>query len=301
MDKKHVGIIIDLDGLSLKGAEAFVNEIVNDYKKFLSYIWCFSFNLKFITDHGARLLVKFFHDHSVRVMIDGKFEDRPDLMAEAAKTLYEVSTEIFTVRASAGIEAMKAVMNALRKAGVNNEIFFNLLSKDEDFKNQDEGFKKKKEQKYKWKGPMVLAETILPFSNKKERATIQPQGNCRAIVQFAEYALAAGLNGIICPTYSLKFLNDKKFDIFSKVVSDAYPGYILDDFNFEKDNGLYYLSVADAVKGGADAVIIGKHITKPPATTTLGSFDAISQIIEEINGVTVGQDTKKIIIPEIAK
>src|SRR3989338_5876281 len=106
--KKHLvraqdKIIVALDVPSLDKARQLVEDLA-------PYVWCFKVGLELLTAVGTPKVVKFIHLLGGEVFYDGKFDDIPNTVAEAAKVIANLNVKMFSVHASAGRRSIEAAV-----------------------------------------------------------------------------------------------------------------------------------------------------------------------------------------------
>ncbi len=121
----------------------------------------------------------------------------------------------------------------------------------------------------------VLVVTVLTFLGENETFTIFGESPKNKVVQFAQQAWLAGADGIICSPQELNFIgNNFELAGLLKVVPGVRPKWAT--LNDQKRS----ITPEEAIRAGADLLVIGRPITKPPFELT--SISAAKAIIEEI-------------------
>lgn len=128
------------------------------------------------------------------------------------------------------------------------------------------------------KGAMkALAVTILTSFNEKDVERIYGQrSSIFKVMQFARDAVDVGMDGIICSPKELVALRQSNLPKgFLKVTPGVRPNWA------SQDDQKRVMTPAEAIKAGADYLVIGAPIRKPPAE--IGTpVDAAKKIAEEI-------------------
>lgn len=166
MTKAQDRIIVALDVGSLDQAEALVQELA-------SHVGCFKVGLQLLTAVGAPKVVEFLHALGGKVFLDGKFDDIPNTVGEAAAAASSLGVAMFNVHASAGIEAMMA---AVKNKGASQ----------------------------------VLAVTVLTSLEENNAHLIFGAPSKAKVLQLARDAKLAGCDGIICSPQELELLGKQK-------------------------------------------------------------------------------------------
>lgn len=156
------------------------------------------------------------------VMADPKLHDIPNTVKNRVKKYAATNPDFITVHASGGIAMMRA---AVENCGDSK----------------------------------ILAVTVLTSLNEKE-CTINLGGPIKAkVLQYARNAALAGVHGIVCSPKELEFLSQfPELKTLIKVTPGIRPGWHLDP----KDDQSRVTTPADAIKMGADYIVIGRPIVK---------------------------------------
>jgi orotidine-5'-phosphate decarboxylase len=159
-------IIVALDVDSLDKAGLLVEMLA-------PHVGCFKVGLELLTAVGAPMVVDFVHSLGGQVFFDGKFDDIPNTVGKASKTVAAMDVKMFNVHASAGIEAMQAAV---------------------DNKGHS----------------LVLAVTVLTSLDENNASLIFGTSVKAKVLQLARDAQIAGCDGIICSPQELEFLGRQK-------------------------------------------------------------------------------------------
>ena len=158
------------------------------------------------------------------VMWDAKFHDIPNTMAAAARKVAKWS-EMFTLHASAGSKAMEAVAKACEESSA-----------------------------------LPLAVTVLTSLDDAECQSIYGDTPGKKVVQFARMALDSGIRGLVCSPQELIILGDA--GLLSKLTT-VIP-CIRPVWAKNKDDQSRTMTPGEAVRAGADYLVIGRPISQPP-------------------------------------
>lgn len=159
-------IIVALDVDSLDKVKLLVESLA-------PYVGCFKVGLELLTAVGAPKVIEFVHSLDGQVFYDGKFDDIPNTVGDAAKAVAELNVKIFNVHASAGIEAMMA---AVANKGQS----------------------------------LVLAVTVLTSLEENNANLIFGAPSKAKVLQLARDAKISGCDGIICSPQELELLGKQK-------------------------------------------------------------------------------------------
>ena len=159
-----------------------------------------------------------------KIFLDLKLYDIPNTMADAAEEIANFGlVDMFNVHASAGVEAMKTVMNRIK-----------------DIPNK----------------PLVLAVTALTsFDNDSFKAIYNEDINTKA-TQFAIDTYSSGVDGVVCSAY-------ESFDIknnTSKEFITLCPG--IRPFGEDSGDQKRVADIAFAKENLVDFIVVGRPIYK---------------------------------------
>lgn len=208
------------------------------------YVGYFKVGLELITAVGAPTVIEYIHSRGGKVFYDGKFNDIPNTVGKASKAVATLNVRMFNIHASSGLESIKA---AVANKGDS----------------------------------LVLGVTILT-SIDEECYSIFGDTPVKKVLEFAEMLLKEGADGIICSPQELKFLadcrdynDDKKFSSLIKVTPGIRPIWAA------VGDQKRIMTPSEAIKAGADYLVIGRPITNPPKEVG-GPVEAAKMIVEEI-------------------
>ena len=159
-------VIVALDVKSLDEAGELVDQLS-------PYVSIFKIGLEIITANGVPLTVQYIQRRKGGVFLDGKFNDIPKTVGEAAAAASLLQVAIMNVHASSGIEAMAAAAKYGKPA-------------------------------------KVLAVTVLTSLEENNAHLIFGAPSKAKVLQFARDALVAGIDGIICSPLELPLLRKQK-------------------------------------------------------------------------------------------
>ena len=159
-----------------------------------------------------------------KIFLDLKLYDIPNTMADAAEEIAKFGlVDMFNVHASAGIEAMKTVMDRIK-----------------DIQNK----------------PLVLAVTALTsFDNESFKAIYNEDINTKAI-QFAKDTYNSGVDGVVCSAY-------ESFDIKNNTSKDFItlcPG--IRPFGEDSGDQKRVADIPFAKENLVDFIVVGRPIYK---------------------------------------
>ncbi len=122
----------------------------------------------------------------------------------------------------------------------------------------------------------VLAVTVLTSLSEEEAYLSYGAPSKAKVIQFARWAKIAGVDGLICSAQELEVLGRcEEFNDLLKVTPGIRPKWA------QKGDQNRVMTPAEAIEAGADYLVIGRPIRKPPEE--IGSpVNAAKKIAEEI-------------------
>jgi len=159
------------------------------------------------------------------ICLDLKLYDIPNTMATAAERIYELGVNMITIHASAGEQAMKAVMAAL---------------------------------KGKQNAPKVLAVTVLTSFTHSHCMEVYDDGREATARNLAEIAILSGVDGVVCAASdleSIRAIQDARKPRPSIV--KFVPGIELKP---RSDDQQRKGTLREVIQGGADYIVVGRPI-----------------------------------------
>ncbi len=210
------------------------------------------FGLQLATAESWALGIAAARERGFKVFCDAKFKDIPNTVEQAAYALTSLQPDFFTVMADNSSEALQAIRRGVDNAATS----LSLLVK-----------------------PQIVGVTVLTSISPKECQTIYGAEPQEKTLQFGASAVAAGLDAIVCsPEEIALFRADEKFNNTIIITPGVRPVWAATD----DQNRI--ATPAEAIKRGANMLVIGRPITQPPAE--IGSTkEAITRIIAEIEEI----------------
>jgi orotidine-5'-phosphate decarboxylase len=122
----------------------------------------------------------------------------------------------------------------------------------------------------------LLVVTVLTSLDESAVDHIYGDSSERMVLQFASDALVAGADGVICSPQELELLGkQEELDGLLKVTPGVRPEWA------EVNDQKRVMTPAEAIRAGADYLVIGRPITQPPANIGTPA-EAARRIAEEI-------------------
>jgi orotidine-5'-phosphate decarboxylase len=230
--------------------EQELSGIVADLAEFVG---TFKIGLELITSVGlvrAAQLVRMLGGSHVRIMVDGKYCDIPNTMKASIRNVDAVQGRSFTIHANVG---PKALLRTL---------------KDPAFTFNSE----------------ALGVTVLTSHDDESCEQVFGRKVNTMVRRFALQLAELGAKGIVCSPKEVKLLRKiRALDKMRLITPGVRPEWWVDP----KDDQARPATPAQAILDGADELVIGRPILKPPpgmkiATLTHYRVDAAKRIAEEI-------------------
>ncbi|OPY86703.1 MAG: Orotidine 5'-phosphate decarboxylase [Smithella sp. PtaU1.Bin162] len=215
------------------------------------HVGMFKVGFELFTAAGPKI-IDYIKQKNQRVFLDLKFHDIPNTVARAAEAAAKMGVDMFNVHASGGSKMIRDTVKAVET----------LTEKD--------GLVK----------PVILAVTVLTSLNDVDLQEIGFAKNTNdQVLHLASLANAAGASGVVASAQDIVKLRSGLGNDFIIVT----PG-IRSSREPVKDDQKRTLSATEAVKLGADYIVVGRPIRQ--ATDPLA---ACEQIVKEISeGMTTG-------------
>ena len=177
-------------------------------------------------------IIRFLKNQQKRVFLDLKFHDIPNTMAGATRQAASYGVDLITVHATAGRHALEAVNVAARDGA----------------------------QQAGYPSPKLIAITLLTSLTSRDLAF-----DLKVPVELPEYALQmallaqeSSLNGAVCSPQEVAQLRRVCGDDFLLVCPGVRPSWA------RADDQQRSMTPSDAIKAGADYLVIGRPITAAP-------------------------------------
>ena len=190
-------------------------------------------------------IIRSIKERSQKVFLDLKFHDIPNTVARAAAAAVHLDADMFNIHASGGSRMIKEAVAAA----------WNLA--DRQGKTR----------------PIVLAVTVLTSLNNDDLKEVGfGQSTNELVVHLAGLARSAGASGVVASPRDIDALRNKFGSNFVIVT----PG-IRASGEAKKDDQKRTLSAYEAVKAGADYIVVGR-----PIREAANPLEACRQIVQEI-------------------
>ncbi|NLS44514.1 MAG: orotidine-5'-phosphate decarboxylase [Firmicutes bacterium] len=219
-------------------------------EKLRGHVGLFKVGMQLFTVAGPEI-VNHIRDSGGSVFIDLKFHDIPNTVSESGRTVTRLGCAMFTVHAAGGIRMLRTLAEAVKdEASVLNI-----------------------------KPPLVLAVTVLTSINQqilKEDLFIDGMSVQDVAVKWACLAKDAGLCGVVCSPLETAAIRAACGHEFKLVTPGIRPKWAL------KNDQMRVTTPAQAIKLGADYIVIGRAITR--AEDPISAALKITEELEEVEG-----------------
>lgn len=251
-------IILPLDVSSVAEARSLVDLLVphvGAFKVGLEFIYSTITELLLRGDEEAIILLKEVRAlaralGAEHVFWDGKFYDIPNTVRGASLAISRMGVSMFNVHASAGIESVKAAVASKGNSLVLGVTVLTSIGKLPDGSD----------------------ECVSIFGDKADGK----------VLQFAKMLSDVGADGIICSPQEMKALTEKGSELL-KVTPGVRPEWAA------VGDQKRVMTPREAIMAGADYLVIGRPITKPPAEIG-GPAEAAKKVAAEIQEALIALD-----------
>jgi orotidine-5'-phosphate decarboxylase len=242
-------IIVALDGLNQDQAYRAIEELA-------PHVGMIKVGFELITRQQAGAVAEFAGEHGLGVFFDGKFHDIPQTVAHASSVAATMpAVRLFNVHCTGGSAMMAAAAKAATDANPTGQ------------------------------RPRVLGVTVLTSMDADtltEVGLTGPDGDPdieARVVALARLAQTSGLDGVVASPREIEAIRAACGPDFLVVTPGVRPtGAALGD-------QVRVTTPAEAVRKGADYLVIGRPILSPERGTPA---EAAGRIVEEIAAVEIG-------------
>ena len=238
-------IILALDVDTLEEVEKYV-DLLKDY------VGYFKVGLQLFTSCGFEA-VEAIKKRGGKVYFDGKFQDIPNTIAQTSINLMKRGIDFFNISATGGSKMMINTINACHTYAKKNDLEL----------------------------PKILAVTLLSsFGQKTLTNELCVDLNIsNYVLKLSKIAQEAGLNGVVAPDTDAAQIKKELGEDFIVVCPAVRPTWAI------VNDQIRIVSPSDAIKAGADYIVIGRPITHAP-----DPVEATKLIIAEIEEAIKGQE-----------
>ncbi len=199
-------------------------------REVLPHVGAIKLGLEFFTANGAAGVAAI-NRLGVPIFLDLKFHDIPNTVAKAIAATAGLNMFMLTVHTSGGRGMLQAAIDA------------------SDRVSQVTG----KER------PLVIGVTLLTSLDQDDISLIGFQDTVQdQVIRLADLAQSAGLDGVVCSPFEIAPIRKKLGDDLTLVVPGIRPE------GSEQGDQKRILTPKEALKRGADYLVIGRPITEAP-------------------------------------
>jgi orotidine-5'-phosphate decarboxylase len=167
-------------------------------------------------------IVKAVRAEGVDIFLDQKWHDIPQTVANAVKSAVALDVKFVTIHAGGGLEMMKAAQEAVKGSRTQ-----------------------------------ILAVTVLTsLDDTALRQIGYERGAADQVVHFARLAVLAGVSGLVCSPHEIELIRAQVPEPVTLVTPGVRSG------SEATQDQKRTLSAAEALKRGANHLVIGRPITK---------------------------------------
>lgn len=221
-----------------------IEEVIKYVDMLKDYVGFFKVGLPLFISCGFEA-IDIIKEHGGNVYFDGKFQDIPNTTAQASINLLKKGIDFFNISSTGGSKMLSNTVNACNTYADKNNI----------------------EQ------PVILAVTLLSsFGQKTLTNELGVDTNISGyVLKLSKIAKEAGLSGVIAPDTDAAKIKKELGDDFIVVCPAVRPTWAI------VNDQIRIVSPSEAIKSGADYIIIGR-----PITHAQDSVAAAKLIIAEI-------------------
>jgi orotidine-5'-phosphate decarboxylase len=218
------------------------HEAIDVAEAITPYVGGFKVGLELLVSQGPSF-IDILRDATsgARIFVDPKLHDIPATVGLASLALALQNVWAFNVHASAGVKAMRAAV-------------------------ENKG------------NSLVLAVTVLTSLDETDAGLIYHSSLASQVIDLARLAAESGVDGLICAPRDVPILRDRH-DLTGLllVTPGVRPGWAkADDQNPDR-----LATPKGAIAAGADVLVVGRPITRPPASCG-DRVQAAQMIVDEI-------------------
>ncbi len=224
-----------------------LDEAVDLVKELKDEVGLFKVGLELYA-HGGTRLFEAMRAEGVLFFFDCKFHDIPNTVARASEALVGQGIAMFNVHAAGGFEMMHATVAATQRAAQDANV----------------------------QVPKIIAVTMLTSISDKEAEEIGFSSTVSELVpKLALLSKKAGLDGVVASAKEVNAIRQACGPDFLIVTPGIRPSWS------SNDDQKRIVTPAQAIKDGADYLVIGRPITQASSRR-----DAARRIVEEMESIT---------------
>ncbi|MDQ4122294.1 MAG: orotidine-5'-phosphate decarboxylase [Acidobacteriota bacterium] len=235
-------LIVALDVSTAETAREIVSEL-----KDLGV--AFKIGLQLFTAGGAGF-VRELTEAGARIFLDLKFHDIPNTVAAAAVEAARLGVWMFNLHAAGGSEMMERTIASVRETCAHEQL----------------------------SQPKIIAVTVLTSSNRETLREVGIENEVLPqVVKLAKLTESCGLDGVVASPLEIEAIRESVGNDFLIVTPGIRP-----EFTIKNDDQKRVLTPADAVRAGADYLVVGRPILQAE-----NRLRAAADVLNEIESVKV--------------
>lgn len=237
-------LILAVDTPTIEGARRIIDELSE-------HVGIFKIGLEMLMNEGPQVL-KVFQERGLPVFFDGKFLDIPNTVAKATEAVSSRGVQMFTVHATGGRKMLEACVKANLEASAR-------AGKPE---------------------PLILAVTVLTSLDQNAlNSELGVAGSVsEQVVNLAKLCRDSGVKGLVASPEEITPIRDAVGNSMVLVTPGVRPLWA------EVNDQSRVMTPANAIKHGADYLVIGRPITS--ASNPKDAAKRIAEEIEEVSSMT---------------
>lgn len=255
----HERIIVALD------VPMLTEDVIKLAGHLAPHVGLFKVGLELLTAAGAPTVVNTLRDFGPGIFFDGKFKDIPNTAAAAARAATRLRVRMLNVHCDGGPRMMRDVVEAVRETAMELNTTLPLVLGVTVLTSLDDCD--------------LATLRIVPASRPEDDVTFELAGEnwkvSSLVGNFARLAQECGLDGVIASPHEIALIRKTCRSDFHIVTPGVRPAWAA------TQDQKRVMTPAEAIRAGADYLVIGRPILKPPPE--IGSpVDAAKRITEEI-------------------
>lgn len=253
-------IIVALD-VDIEKAKLLVEELI-------PYVNCFKVGLELISAGEGNQAIGFIHRVGGKVFYDGKFNDTPKTTMKASRVIIKKGIEMFTVHCLSGTAGMVAAKESVNEAYPTDKTMPKIL-----------GVTILTSHNYNSLVEIGFFEE-LRIANLEELCQAMKQRTEDLVVKLSLLAQDNGLDGVVASPLEIEAIRNCCQPEFLIVTPGVRPEWA----DVDADDQKRVMTPPEAIEAGANCLVIGRPIIKPPRKIG-SSIDAVKMILDEISSV----------------
>ncbi len=225
-----------------------IEEVIKYVDLLKEYVGFFKVGLPLFVSCGFEA-IDVIKEHGGRVYFDGKFQDIPNTTAKASINLMKKGIDFFNISSTGGSKMLTSTITECNNYAKKNNM----------------------------EPPIILAVTLLSsFGQKTLTNELGIEMNISSyVLKLSQIAKEAGLSGVVAPDTDAAQIKKELGEDFIVVCPAVRPTWAI------VNDQIRIVSPTDAIKAGADYIIIGRPITRAADPTAAAKL-VITEIEEAL-------------------